>query len=181
MIDFSPPPLKQISPEELPGIANDLRQFIIDRVSQQGGHFAANLGVVELTVALHYFLQLPHDQLIWDVGHQAYAHKILSDRKERFSTNRKLGGISGFPKRLESEYDAFGVGHSSTSISAAIGIAEAQRMTHQNRKVVAVIGDGALTAGQAYEALNHLAHLQSPVLVVVNDNQISIDPTVGIS
>lgn len=181
MIDFSPPPLKQISPEELTGIANDLRQFIIDRVSQQGGHFAANLGVVELTVALHYFLQLPHDQLIWDVGHQAYAHKILSDRKERFSTNRKLGGISGFPKRLESEYDAFGVGHSSTSISAAIGIAEAQRMTHQNRKVVAVIGDGALTAGQAYEALNHLAHLQSPVLVVVNDNQISIDPTVGIS
>lgn len=181
MTDFSFLNFKNLPRENLPGVANDLRHFIIDRVSQQGGHFAANLGVVELTVALHYSLNLPFDQLIWDVGHQAYAHKILSGRMAQFHTNRKLGGISGFPKRLESEYDAFGVGHSSTSISAAVGMAEAQRLLEENRKIVAVIGDGALTAGQAYEALNHLAHLQSPVLVVVNDNQISIDPTIGIS
>jgi len=173
--------LKKYHPEDLSHIADELRQFIIDRVSKQGGHFAANLGVIELTVALHYFLNLPNDQLIWDVGHQAYAHKILSGRKEQFKTNRKRGGISGFPKRKESEFDAFGVGHSSTSVSAAVGMAEALRITQESKKIVAVIGDGALTAGQAYEALNHLAHLQSPVLVIVNDNQISIDPTVGIS
>lgn len=181
MIDFHHPQFKHYAPNDLQGVADDLRQFIIDRVSQQGGHFAANLGVIELTVALHYFLNLPQDHLIWDVGHQAYAHKILSDRKDRFFSNRKMGGISGFPKRLESEYDAFGVGHSSTSISAALGMAEGRRIKNDSRRIVAVIGDGALTAGQAYEALNHLAHLQSPVLVVVNDNQISIDPTVGIT
>jgi 1-deoxy-D-xylulose-5-phosphate synthase len=139
----------------LPGIANDLRQFIIDRVSQQGGHFAANLGVVELTVALHYFLQLPHDQLIWDVGHQSYAHKVLTGRREAMSGLRQFGGISGFPKRSESEYDAFGTAHSSTSISAALGMAVAAKTKNEKRNVVAIIGDGSMTAGMAFEAMNH--------------------------
>ena len=173
--------IKSNSIEELEQKCIDLRQFIIDQVSEHGGHFSANLGVVELTVALHYVLNLPSDQLIWDVGHQAYAHKILSGRMDQFHTNRKLGGLSGFPKRSESNYDAFGVGHSSTSISAALGISAANKLLGISNKIVAVIGDGALTAGQAYEALNHWAHIQTPILVVINDNQISIDPTIGLT
>lgn len=164
---------------ELEQLCNEIRTFIIDQVSKNGGHFAANLGVVELTVALHFTLNTPNDQLIWDVGHQAYSHKILTGRKDVFETNRKLNGLSGFPKRAESEYDAFGVGHSSTSVSAAMGFAEADRLLGVQRKHVVVIGDGALTAGQAFEALNHLGHLRSDVLVIVNDNQIAIDQTIG--
>lgn len=164
---------------ELEQLCGEIRTFIIDQVSKNGGHFAANLGVVELTVALHFSMNTPHDQLIWDVGHQAYSHKILTGRRSEFESNRRLNGLSGFPKRAESEFDAFGVGHSSTSVSAAMGFAEADQLLGVSRKHVVVIGDGALTAGQAFEALNHLGHLRSDVLVIVNDNQIAIDQTIG--
>lgn len=176
----SPSDLKHIPKDKLPQVCHELRQFIIDSVSVNGGHFGASLGVVELTVALHYVLNTPYDQLIWDVGHQAYGHKILTGRRDVFYTNRKYGGISGFPKRSESEYDAFGVGHSSTSISAALGMAIASRLKGEpNRQHVAVIGDGAMTAGLPFEALQHAGSSKEDLLIILNDNNMSIDPNVG--
>ena len=176
----SPADLKKIPVEQLPQVCAELRQYIIDCVSIYGGHFGASLGVVELTVALHYALNTPDDQLVWDVGHQAYGHKILTGRRDRFFTNRKYGGLSGFPKRTESEYDAFGVGHSSTSISAALGMAIASKYKGElARQHVAVIGDGAMTAGLAFEALNHAGVSGANVIIILNDNNMSIDPNVG--
>ncbi|WP_276132650.1 1-deoxy-D-xylulose-5-phosphate synthase [Polluticoccus soli] len=176
----SPADLKKLSKADLQQACNELRQFIIDCVSVHGGHFGASLGVVELTVALHYVLNTPDDQLVWDVGHQAYGHKILTGRRQIFHTNRKYGGLSGFPKRSESEYDAFGVGHSSTSISAALGMAIASKYKGEtDRQHVAVIGDGAMTAGLPFEALNHAGVSNSNVLIILNDNNMSIDPNVG--
>lgn len=175
-----PDDLKKIPKEKLHQVCDELRQYIVDVVSVHGGHFAASLGVVELTVALHYVYNTPYDQLVWDVGHQAYGHKILTGRRESFVTNRKYRGLSGFPKRSESEYDTFGVGHSSTSISAALGMAMAAKYKgEKDRKVVGVIGDGALTAGMAFEALNHAGVADSDVLIILNDNCMSIDPNVG--
>jgi 1-deoxy-D-xylulose-5-phosphate synthase len=176
----SPDDLKKIPKEQLHQVCNELRQYIVDVVSVHGGHFAASLGVVELTVALHYIYNTPFDQLVWDVGHQAYGHKILTGRRDNFITNRKYNGISGFPKRSESEYDTFGVGHSSTSISAALGMAMAAKYKGEaNRKSVAVIGDGAMTAGLAFEGLNHAGVSDADVLIILNDNCMSIDPNVG--
>ena len=175
-----PADLKRYKEEDLEQICQELRQYIIDVVSVNGGHFAASLGVVELTVALHYALNTPYDKLVWDVGHQAYGHKILTGRKDVFHTNRVLHGISGFPKISESEYDTFGVGHSSTSISAALGMAVASQCKGEtDRQHVAVIGDGAMTAGLAFEGLNHAGIANSNLLVVLNDNCMSIDPNVG--
>lgn len=176
----SPADLKKISKDQLVQVCEELRQFIVDNVSVYGGHFGASLGVVELTVALHYVLNTPEDQLVWDVGHQAYGHKILTGRKERFHTNRIYGGLSGFPKRKESEYDTFGVGHSSTSISAALGMAVASKYLGQSTKQhVAVIGDGAMTGGMAFEAMNHAGVSDTNMLIILNDNCMSIDPNVG--
>ena len=175
----NPEELRKLSKEDLPKVCSELRDFIIDSVSTNPGHFGASLGVVELTVALHYVFNTPYDQLVWDVGHQAYGHKIITGRRDRFDTNRKMGGISGFPKRSESEYDSFGVGHSSTSISAALGMAVASKLKHENRKIVAIIGDGAMTGGMAFEGLNNAGFLKSDILVILNDNNIAIDPNVG--
>ncbi|MBW7838359.1 MAG: 1-deoxy-D-xylulose-5-phosphate synthase [Chitinophagaceae bacterium] len=176
----NPSDLKKLKREQLAQLSNELRQYIIDVVSMYGGHLAASLGVVELTVALHYVFNTPYDQVVWDVGHQAYGHKILTGRRDNFITNRKLGGISGFPKRSESEYDTFGVGHSSTSISAALGMALASKYKGEyDRQHIAVIGDGALTAGLAFEGLNHAGISQSNLLIILNDNHMSIDPNVG--
>lgn len=175
----SPADLKKLGKEQLHQVCDELRQYIIDIVSVHGGHFGASLGVVELSVALHYIYNTPYDQLVWDVGHQAYGHKILTGRRDNFHTNRKYGGLSGFPKRSESEYDTFGVGHSSTSISAALGMAMAAKYKGENRKAVAVIGDGSMTAGMAFEAMNHAGVADSDVLVILNDNCMSIDPNVG--
>ena len=175
----SPADLKKLSRSQLHQVCDELRHYIIDVVSVHGGHFAASLGVVELTVALHYIYETPYDQLVWDVGHQAYGHKILTGRRDNFITNRKYKGISGFPKRSESEYDTFGVGHSSTSISAALGMAMAAKYKGENRKSVAVIGDGSMTAGMAFEAMNHAGVADSDLLVILNDNGIGIDPNVG--
>jgi 1-deoxy-D-xylulose-5-phosphate synthase len=175
-----PADLRKLDKLQLPQLCNELRQFIIDVVSVNGGHFGASLGVVELTVALHYVLNTPYDQLVWDVGHQAYGHKILTGRRKVFHTNRKYKGISGFPNRSESEYDTFGVGHSSTSISAALGMAIASKLKGEvNRRHVAVIGDGAMTAGLPFEAMNHAGVANANVLVILNDNNMSIDPNVG--
>lgn len=176
----SPNDLKKLAPEQLVQLSTELREFIIDSVSIYGGHFGASLGVVELTVALHYVFNTPHDQLVWDVGHQAYGHKILTGRRDQFATNRRYQGLSGFPKRSESEYDAFGVGHSSTSIGAALGMAVASDYKGElDRQHIAVIGDGAMTAGMSFEALNHAGVANSNLLVVLNDNCMSIDPNVG--
>jgi 1-deoxy-D-xylulose-5-phosphate synthase len=175
----SPEDLKNFSKDSLVQICQELRQFIIDNVSVYGGHFGASLGVVELTVALHYVLNTPKDQLVWDVGHQAYGHKILTGRRDVFHTNRVYGGLSGFPKRTESEYDTFGVGHSSTSISAALGMAMASKYTGAPLQHVAVIGDGSLTGGMAFEALNHAGVSGTNLLIILNDNCMSIDPNVG--
>jgi 1-deoxy-D-xylulose-5-phosphate synthase len=175
----NPDDLKKIPKDQLHQVCNELRQYIIDIVSVHGGHFAASLGVVELSVALHYIYNTPYDQLVWDVGHQAYGHKILTGRRDQFVTNRKYNGLSGFPKRSESEYDTFGVGHSSTSISAALGMAMAAKYKGENRKSIAVIGDGSLTAGMAFEAMNHAGVADSDVLIILNDNCMSIDPNVG--
>ena len=176
----SPEDLKKVDSKVLNQVCSELRDFIIDNVSVYGGHFGASLGVVELTVALHYVLNTPKDQLVWDVGHQAYGHKILTGRRDIFHTNRKYNGLSGFPKRSESEYDTFGVGHSSTSISAALGMAEASRLSEdQDRHHVAVIGDGAMTGGMAFEAMNHAGVSNSNLLIILNDNCMSIDPNVG--
>jgi 1-deoxy-D-xylulose-5-phosphate synthase len=176
----SPEDLKKFSRDQLFQICDELRQYIIDVVSVYGGHFGASLGVVELSVALHYIYNTPYDQLVWDVGHQAYGHKILTGRRDNFITNRKYNGISGFPKRSESEYDTFGVGHSSTSISAALGMAMAAKYKNEkDRKSVAIIGDGAMTAGLAFEGLNHAGVADADLLVILNDNCMSIDPNVG--
>src|SRR5579859_130252 len=175
----SPADLRRLPAAKLADLAQELRQFLIHSVATRGGHFAAGLGTVELTIALHYILNTPYDQLVWDVGHQAYGHKILTGRRDVFHTNRVYGGISGFPKRSESEYDTFGVGHSSTSISVALGMAVAAAQRGENRRVVAIIGDGALTAGMAFEALNHAGSLPADLLVVLNDNDMSISENVG--
>jgi 1-deoxy-D-xylulose-5-phosphate synthase len=176
----NPDDLKKLSREQLHQVAGELRQYIIDVVSIHGGHFGASLGVVELTVALHYVFNTPYDQLVWDVGHQAYGHKILTGRRDSFPTNRKYHGISGFPKRDESVYDTFGVGHSSTSISAALGMAMASHYKGEtDRQHVAIIGDGAMTAGLAFEAMNHAGIAKSNVLIILNDNDMGIDPNVG--
>lgn len=176
---YYPSDLKKLKPEQLQEVCDELREFIIDMVSVHGGHFGASLGVVELTVALHYIYNTPDDKIIWDVGHQAYGHKILTGRREEFHTNRQYNGLSGFPKRSESEYDTFGVGHSSTSISAGLGMAIARDLNKSKNKVVSVIGDGAMTGGMAFEALNNAGALESDMLVVLNDNNMSIDPNVG--
>ncbi len=176
----NPDDLKKLSPKQLEQVCRELREYIIDVVSTNPGHFGASLGVVELTVALHYVYNTPYDQLVWDVGHQAYGHKILTGRREDFKTNRKFKGLSGFPKREESEYDAFGVGHSSTSISAALGMAVASKLKNEkNRKVVAVIGDGAMTGGMAFEAMNNAGGENTDILIILNDNNMAIDPSVG--
>ncbi|HPT21001.1 MAG TPA: 1-deoxy-D-xylulose-5-phosphate synthase [Bacteroidales bacterium] len=174
-----PEDLRKLKPDDLVQVCSELRQFIIDVVSNNPGHFGSSLGVVELTVALHYVFNTPYDKIVWDVGHQAYGHKILTGRREIFSTNRKYKGISGFPKISESEYDAFGTGHSSTSISAALGMAQAVRIKGENRHVVVVIGDGAMTAGEAFEGLNNAGISKADILVILNDNNIAIDPNVG--
>ncbi|MBP8960056.1 MAG: 1-deoxy-D-xylulose-5-phosphate synthase [Bacteroidales bacterium] len=175
----NPSDLKKLKNEELLVLCDELRNFIIESVSKNPGHLGSNLGVIELTVALHYVFNTPYDKIIWDVGHQAYAHKILTGRREKFHTNRKYKGISGFPKMSESEFDAFGVGHSSTSISAALGMAIAAQQKGENRQVVAVIGDGAMTAGQAFEGMNNAGITKSNLLVILNDNNIAIDANVG--
>lgn len=175
----TPADLKKLEPEQLQEVCDELREFIVDMVSVHGGHFGASLGVIELTVALHYTYNSPEDKIIWDVGHQAYGHKILTGRREEFYTNRKYKGLSGFPKRSESEYDAFGVGHSSTSISAGLGMAIARDLNKGENKVVSIIGDGAMTGGLAFEALNNAGALKSDMLVILNDNNMSIDPNVG--
>jgi 1-deoxy-D-xylulose-5-phosphate synthase len=175
----SPADLKGLDPVQLVQLCDELRHFIIDNVSIYGGHFGASLGVVELTVAVHHVFNAPHDQIVWDVGHQAYGHKILTGRRESFHTNRFYGGISGFPKRKESEYDAFGVGHSSTSVSAALGMAMASKYLKIDKQHVAIIGDGALTGGMAFEGLNHAGVSDTNLLIILNDNCMSIDPNVG--
>jgi 1-deoxy-D-xylulose-5-phosphate synthase len=175
----TPEDLRRFSPLQLRQVCDELRQFIIDQVSVYGGHFGASLGVIELSVALHYVLNTPDDMLVWDVGHQAYGHKILTGRRDIFHTNRVYGGISGFPKRKESIFDTFGVGHSSTSISAALGMAIASKLKGEDRQHVAVIGDGSMTAGLAFEAMNHAGFADANILIILNDNCMSIDPNVG--
>ena len=171
--------IKKIEPEAYDALASEIRSFIIESVSEHGGHLASNLGVVELTMALHLCLDFPNDKLIWDVGHQAYTHKILTGRKEQFATLRKTGGLSGFPKRKESDCDAFDTGHSSTSISAGLGLVQARDLKGENYQVVSVIGDGALTGGMAYEALNNAAELKKNFIIILNDNEMSITRNVG--
>lgn len=175
----SPADLRALPESNLEQLASEVRAFMLDSVSQSGGHFAAGLGSVELTIALHYLYQTPEDRIVWDVGHQAYPHKILTGRRDRLHTIRKSRGLAPFPKRSESQYDAFGVGHSSTSISAALGMAVAAELTGSKRRAVAVIGDGAMTAGVAFEALNHAGALKTDLLVILNDNDMSISPNVG--
>lgn len=175
----SPQDLKRLSREELPRLAEEIREEIINTVSRTGGHLASSLGVVELTIALHYVFNTPEDKLIWDVGHQSYAHKLLTGRKKEFERLRQFGGISGFPKREESPYDTYGAGHSSTSISSSLGIAEALRFKGKDNKVIAVIGDGSLTAGISFEGLNHVGDRKRDLIVVLNDNTMSISPSVG--
>ncbi|MFH2142294.1 MAG: 1-deoxy-D-xylulose-5-phosphate synthase [Bacteroidota bacterium] len=175
----SPDDLRKLDIHDLSEVCNELRDFIIEELSSNPGHLGASLVVVELTVALHYAFQTPWDQIIWDVGHQAYGHKIITGRRDVFNTNRKFGGISGFPKPSESEYDTFGVGHSSTSISAALGMAVATKQKNENRKIIAVIGDGSMTAGQAFEGMNNAGNSKTDILVVLNDNNMAIDPNVG--
>jgi 1-deoxy-D-xylulose-5-phosphate synthase len=174
-----PAELKKLARDDLPQLANELRSCLLDSVSQTGGHFASNLGAIELTVALHYVFNTPYDRLVWDVGHQSYPHKILTGRRQRMHTMRKQHGLAAFPKREESEYDTFGVGHSSTSIAAALGFAEAAKLKGEDRHAIAVIGDGAMTAGQAFEALNNAGDREVNLLVVLNDNEMSISPNVG--
>lgn len=175
----SPDDFRGFNPEQLEELSNELRQYLIDTILQEGGHFSANLGVVELSIALHYVFDTPYDRLVWDVGHQAYGHKVLTGRMKELSSIRKKGGLSGFPKISESSYDHFGTGHSSTSISAILGMAEAAFLKNQERQHIAVIGDGSLTGGMAWEALNNLGVSNANVLVVINDNQMGIDPNHG--
>lgn len=175
----SPKDLKKLKVEQLNSLAKEIRQFLISSISNTGGHLSSNLGVVELTIALHYCFDLSKDRLIWDVGHQAYTHKILTGRKNKFNTLRKLDGLSGFPKRSESKYDAFDTGHSSTSISAALGYAQARDLSKKSNYVIAVIGDGSMTGGLAYEALNNAGRVNTNLIVILNDNEMSISPNVG--
>ena len=175
----SPADLRKLNMEELARLCGEIREYMVGCCSTNPGHLGSSLGAVELAVALHYVFDTPEDKLVWDVGHQAYAHKIITGRREAFVGNRKKDGISGFPKMAESEYDAFGAGHTSVSISAALGIAEAARMRGEKTNVVAVIGDGAMTGGLAFEGLNNAGALKSNILVILNDNQISIDKNVG--
>tara|TARA_A100001011_G_scaffold187868_1_gene196423 strand:- start:7182 stop:9110 length:1929 start_codon:yes stop_codon:yes gene_type:complete len=175
----SPSDVRKLNSDELNKLADELRHFTIETVTEIGGHLAPTLGVIELTVALHKVFNTPKDKVVWDVGHQGYAHKILTGRLDRFNTIRKMGGLSGFLKISESEYDAFGAGHASTSISAAAGIAEAQKINGKNHRVVSVIGDGSMTGGLAFEAMNNAGHLKTPMLVILNDNEMSISPNVG--
>lgn len=175
----SPQDLRRLDKKQLPRLAGELRAFLLESVGQTGGHFASNLGAVELTIALHYVYNTPEDKLVWDVGHQSYPHKILTGRKNQMHTMRQYGGLAGFPKRCESEYDAFGVGHSSTSIGAALGMAAADKLLGSDRRSVAIIGDGAMTAGQAFEALNCAGDMDVDLLVILNDNEMSISPNVG--
>src|SRR6188768_2395338 len=178
----SPADLRRLSRAELKALATELREYVLQSVSKTGGHLSSNLGTVELTIALHYLFNTPDDRLVWDVGHQTYPHKILTGRRDRIHTVKQADGVAPFPKREESEYDTFGVGHSSTSISAALGMAIANAHAGNDRKVVAVIGDGAMTAGMAFEALNHAGGMEDPepnLLVVLNDNQMSISENVG--
>jgi len=175
-----PKDLNHLNNDELSQLAKELREFIINIVATKEGHLGASLGVVELTIALHYVFDTLNDLLIWDVGHQAYVHKILTGRKNQFETNRQLGGLSGFPKREESKYDAFGVGHSSTSISAALGMAIASKLNGDNEKNhIAIIGDASIASGMAFEGLNHAGVTDANILVILNDNAIGIDPSVG--
>ena len=176
----SPHDLKHLSEEELERLSKEVREFIISTLSKTGGHLASNLGVVELTIALHYVFDVPNDKIIWDVGHQAYPHKIVTGRRDRMASLRQKDGLSGFPRREESEYDTFGTGHSSTSISAALGMAIATRQEGENRKCIAVIGDGALSGGMSFEALNHAGSIRDlDLIVILNDNDMSISPPVG--
>lgn len=175
----SPSDLRKLPEDKLPGVADEVRKFLVECISGVGGHFASGLGSVELTIALHYLYNTPEDRIVWDVGHQAYPHKILTGRRDRLHTIRQLNGLSPFPKREESDYDTFGVGHSSTSISAALGMAIAAKLNKTERSAVAVIGDGAMTAGVAFEALNHAGDLDTDMLVILNDNDMSISPNVG--
>ncbi len=175
----SPTDLKMLKPEQLPALAEEVRRFLLETVSTTGGHLGSNLGAVELTIALHYCFDSPRDKIIWDVGHQAYTHKVLTGRRERFPTQRQYKGISGFPKRCESEHDAFGVGHSSTSISAGLGMAVAGELEGTGNRAISVIGDGSLTGGMAFEALNQAGHLKKNLVVVLNDNEMSISKNVG--
>jgi len=177
-IEF-PEDLRKLQVEQLPYLAKELRDFIINIVATKQGHLGASLGVVELTIALHYVFNTPEDLLIWDVGHQAYGHKILTGRKEIFDTNRQFKGLSGFPSRSESIYDAFGVGHSSTSISAALGMALASQLKGENKQHIAVIGDASIASGMAFEGLNHAGVTNANLLIILNDNTIGIDPSVG--
>ena len=181
LLDTVPLPqdLRALNKNQLPQVAEELRTFLLESVGKTGGHFASNLGAVELTVVLHYVYNTPDDKLVWDVGHQSYPHKILTGRRNRMDTIRQYGGLAGFPKRSESEYDAFGVGHSSTSIGAALGMAVADKLAGNDKRSVAIIGDGAMTAGQAFEALNCAGDMDINLLVVLNDNEMSISPNVG--
>ena len=175
----SPQDLKKLEISQLSELSDQLRLYLLYAVGQTGGHFGAGLGVVELTVALHYVFNTPKDRLVWDVGHQAYPHKILTGRRDEILTIRQKGGLAAFPNRHESEFDQFGVGHSSTSISAALGMMVADRIKNENQYHVAVIGDGAMTAGMAFEALNHAGHIDDNILVILNDNNMSISNNVG--
>ncbi|MGB5824222.1 MAG: 1-deoxy-D-xylulose-5-phosphate synthase, partial [Proteocatella sp.] len=171
--------VKRLDYKELDLLSAEIREFLINSISKTGGHFASNLGVVELTLAMHHVFDFPNDKIVWDVGHQSYTHKILTGRKDKMHTLRQLNGLSGFPKREESEYDCFDTGHSSTSISAAVGIARARDLKHETNEVIAVIGDGALTGGMAFEALNDVGRNYSKLIVVMNDNEMSISENVG--
>src|SRR5436309_7410285 len=175
----SPADVRKLDPEQLKILAGEIREFIIKLVSTKGGHFASSLGVVELTLALDKVFSLPEDRIIWDVGHQAYVHKILTGRRDRMWTIRQYGGVSGFLKRSESEYDHFGAGHASTAISAAVGFATARDLSGKKHKVIAVVGDGAMTGGLAFEAMNNAGHSNRDLLVILNDNAMSISPNVG--
>src|SRR5690606_20960228 len=174
-----PADLRHLERAHLPQVADELRAFILESVSKTGGHLSSNLGTVELTIALHYVFDTPEDRIVWDVGHQTYAHKILTGRREGMARLRMLHGISGFPQRSESEYDTFGTAHSSTSISAALGMAQAARLKGERRRCVAVIGDGAMSAGQAFEGMNNAGVMDTDLLVILNDNEMSISPPVG--
>src|SRR5579871_5294481 len=176
----APADLRQLPRHQLKALADELRQYVLDSVSQTGGHLSSNLGTVELTIALHYVFNTPWDRIVWDVGHQTYAHKILTGRRAGMASLRQYGGMSGFPRRVESAYDAFGTAHSSTSISAALGMALASRIKGEARYAIAVIGDGAMSAGMAFEAMNNAGVCEGlPLLVILNDNEMSISPPVG--
>src|SRR5574340_360827 len=175
----SPEDLRKLDRGQLPQLASELREFLVESVSKTGGHLSSNLGTVELAIALHYIYNTPEDKLVWDVGHQTYPHKILTGRREAMARLRMMGGISGFPRRNESKYDTFGTAHSSTSISAALGMAVACKLTGEERRCIAVIGDGAMSAGMAYEAMNNAGAMDVDILVILNDNEMSISPPVG--